>query len=215
MHPATFADKSTTIGSGNLFCAYSHIGHECTVGDDCILSNNATLGGHVRLGTHVIIGGLTAVHQSVCTCASTLAQAAAQVVVDGLCGRGAAVGVVERNVEGFADRRRRALDLLLDPPPGLGRQGLLLAADPQRPAHTRLGGDVGDAVHELYEHRAVRPAARPPGLLSLKRVPCPLELRPQQQVGEWVRGAAGHELAQEPDGLGVVALEARQPRSRA
>jgi UDP-N-acetylglucosamine acyltransferase len=63
VHPATFADKSTTIGSGNLFCAYSHIGHECTVGDDCILSNNATLGGHVRLGTHVIIGGLTAVHQ--------------------------------------------------------------------------------------------------------------------------------------------------------
>jgi UDP-N-acetylglucosamine acyltransferase len=63
VHPATFADKSTVIGSGNLFCAYSHIGHECRVGDDCILSNNATLGGHVRLGDHVIIGGLTAVHQ--------------------------------------------------------------------------------------------------------------------------------------------------------
>jgi UDP-N-acetylglucosamine acyltransferase len=63
VHPATFADSNTTIGSGNLFCAYSHIGHECTVGDSCILSNNATLGGHVRLGDHVIIGGLTAVHQ--------------------------------------------------------------------------------------------------------------------------------------------------------
>ena len=63
VHPATFADKATRIGSDNLFCAYSHIGHECTVGDHCILSNNATLGGHVRLGDHVIIGGLTAVHQ--------------------------------------------------------------------------------------------------------------------------------------------------------
>jgi UDP-N-acetylglucosamine acyltransferase len=63
VHPATFADKETTIGSRNLFCAYSHVGHECRVGDDCILSNNATLGGHVRLGDHVIIGGLTAVHQ--------------------------------------------------------------------------------------------------------------------------------------------------------
>lgn len=63
IHPATFADKSTRIGSGNLFCAYSHVGHECSVGSNCILSNNATLGGHVRLGDHVIIGGLTAVHQ--------------------------------------------------------------------------------------------------------------------------------------------------------
>ena len=28
VHPATFADKSTRIGSGNLFCAYSHIGQQ-------------------------------------------------------------------------------------------------------------------------------------------------------------------------------------------
>jgi len=63
VHTATFKDKYTRIGSGNLFCAYSHIGHECTVGDNCVFSNNATLGGHVRIGDHVIIGGLTAVHQ--------------------------------------------------------------------------------------------------------------------------------------------------------
>lgn len=63
VHPATFADRETVIGSGNLFCAYSHIGHECTVGDGCVFSNNATLGGHVHVGDHAIIGGLTAVHQ--------------------------------------------------------------------------------------------------------------------------------------------------------
>lgn len=63
VHPATFAGQATTIGSRNLFCAYSHIGHECSVGSDCVFSNNATLGGHVRVGDHVIIGGLTAVHQ--------------------------------------------------------------------------------------------------------------------------------------------------------
>ena len=63
VHTATFKDKLTKIGSGNLFCAYSHIGHECTVGDACIFSNNATLGGHVHVGDHVVIGGLTAVHQ--------------------------------------------------------------------------------------------------------------------------------------------------------
>jgi UDP-N-acetylglucosamine acyltransferase len=63
VHPATFADRETRIGSRNLFCAYSHIGHECHVGDDCVFSNNATLGGHVRVGDRVVIGGLTAVHQ--------------------------------------------------------------------------------------------------------------------------------------------------------
>lgn len=63
VHPATFADGETRIGSDNLFCAYSHIGHECTVGSHCIFSNAATLGGHVRVGDHVVIGGLTAVHQ--------------------------------------------------------------------------------------------------------------------------------------------------------
>jgi UDP-N-acetylglucosamine acyltransferase len=63
VHTATFADKNTSIGSRNLFCAYAHIGHECTVGNDCVFSNNATLGGHVVVGDHVVIGGLTAVHQ--------------------------------------------------------------------------------------------------------------------------------------------------------
>ncbi|MEY3001133.1 MAG: hypothetical protein RL648_1347 [Verrucomicrobiota bacterium] len=63
VHPATFADRSTRIGDRNLFCAYSHIGHECTVGSDCVFSNNATLGGHVVVGDAVVIGGLTAVHQ--------------------------------------------------------------------------------------------------------------------------------------------------------
>jgi UDP-N-acetylglucosamine acyltransferase len=63
VHPATFLDAETRIGSRNLFCSYSHIGHECHVGDDCVFSNNATLGGHCLVGSRVVIGGLTAVHQ--------------------------------------------------------------------------------------------------------------------------------------------------------
>ncbi len=63
VHPATFNDACTRIGSDNLFCAYSHIGHECTVGNNCVFSNNGTLGGHVVVGDHVILGGLSAVHQ--------------------------------------------------------------------------------------------------------------------------------------------------------
>lgn len=63
VHPSTFATASTTIGNGNLFCSYAHIGHESTVGNHCVFSNNATLGGHVHVGDYVVIGGLTAVHQ--------------------------------------------------------------------------------------------------------------------------------------------------------
>ncbi len=58
--------------------------------------------------------GLTATHQIVNTCASTLAQAAAQVAVEGLCGRGPAVGAIEANVAIFKERRDRAVKALAD-----------------------------------------------------------------------------------------------------
>jgi UDP-N-acetylglucosamine acyltransferase len=63
LHPATFASASTIVGCHNLFCAYSHIGHESHIGSHVVFSNNATLGGHVSIGDRVVIGGLTAVHQ--------------------------------------------------------------------------------------------------------------------------------------------------------
>jgi UDP-N-acetylglucosamine acyltransferase len=63
VHPATFEEDATRIGSRNLFCSYAHIGHECDVGNDVVFSNNATLAGHVYIGDRVVIGGLTAVHQ--------------------------------------------------------------------------------------------------------------------------------------------------------
>jgi UDP-N-acetylglucosamine acyltransferase len=53
----------TVIGSGNLFCAYSHVAHDCLVGNGVILSNAATLAGHVQVDDHAILSGLSAVHQ--------------------------------------------------------------------------------------------------------------------------------------------------------
>ena len=48
IHRGTMQDRGvTTIGSRNLFMAYSHVGHDCLIGDDCILANQATLAGHV------------------------------------------------------------------------------------------------------------------------------------------------------------------------
>lgn len=53
----------TRIGSDNLFMAYSHVAHDCTVGSNTVFANCAALAGHVEIGDWVILGGLTAVHQ--------------------------------------------------------------------------------------------------------------------------------------------------------
>ncbi len=53
----------TTIGSDNLFMAYSHVAHDCIVNDHVILANGATLAGHVEVESNAILGGLAAVHQ--------------------------------------------------------------------------------------------------------------------------------------------------------
>src|SRR6185295_10076915 len=39
---------STRVGDGNLFMAYSHVAHDCTVGSRTIFANGATLAGHVE-----------------------------------------------------------------------------------------------------------------------------------------------------------------------
>ena len=53
----------TRIGSGGLFMASSHVGHDCQVGDGAIIANSAALAGHVTLEDHVHFGGLSAAHQ--------------------------------------------------------------------------------------------------------------------------------------------------------
>jgi len=60
----TTHDKGvTTIGSDNLFMAYSHVAHDCVLGNNLVFANGATLGGHVEIEDWVIIGGLAAIHQ--------------------------------------------------------------------------------------------------------------------------------------------------------
>ncbi|HPO11874.1 MAG TPA: acyl-ACP--UDP-N-acetylglucosamine O-acyltransferase [Candidatus Hydrogenedentes bacterium] len=55
--------KVTLIGSGCLFMACSHVGHDCTVGSGVIMANSAALAGHVTVHDRAILGGLTGVHQ--------------------------------------------------------------------------------------------------------------------------------------------------------
>lgn len=53
----------TRIGSDNLFMAYTHVAHDCTVGDQTVFANAASLAGHVDVGDWSILGGFTCVHQ--------------------------------------------------------------------------------------------------------------------------------------------------------
>ena len=53
----------TSIGSHNLFMAYSHVAHDCHVGNNNIFANNGTLAGHVDVGDFATIGAMSAVHQ--------------------------------------------------------------------------------------------------------------------------------------------------------
>jgi UDP-N-acetylglucosamine acyltransferase len=53
----------TTIGSGSLFLASSHVGHDCHVGDHTLFVNGATLAGHVIVEDYATIGFQSPVHQ--------------------------------------------------------------------------------------------------------------------------------------------------------
>ncbi|MFP4281952.1 MAG: acyl-ACP--UDP-N-acetylglucosamine O-acyltransferase [Opitutales bacterium] len=117
VHTATFESGETRIGSANLFCAYSHVGHECVVGDDCVLSNNATLGGHCVVGDRVVIGGLSAVHQFVHVGSWAMIAGLARTVQDVL------PGMI---VEG-SPATHRAFNKVGLQRAGLGEEGVLVA----------------------------------------------------------------------------------------
>ena len=62
-HVATNDGEFTTIGSSNVFLAYSHIAHDCQVGNHVVMSSHAALGGHVEVHDHVNIGWGSGIHQ--------------------------------------------------------------------------------------------------------------------------------------------------------
>ncbi len=84
----------TSVGSGCLVMAYTHIAHDCRVGDKVILGNGVTLAGHVviqnfanvgafsgvhqfcRVGEHALIGGYSVVTQDVLPFSRTVADRA-------------------------------------------------------------------------------------------------------------------------------------------
>lgn len=62
-HVATQSEDFTTIGSNNIFLAYSHVAHDCQIADHLVMSSHSALGGHVQVDSHVNIGWGAGVHQ--------------------------------------------------------------------------------------------------------------------------------------------------------
>jgi len=64
IHRGLAHDRSrTVIGSGNLFMAYVHIGHDCVIGDRVVMANNASVAGHVAVGDEAVLSGYAGVPQ--------------------------------------------------------------------------------------------------------------------------------------------------------
>jgi UDP-N-acetylglucosamine acyltransferase len=53
----------TSIGNDNLFMAYAHIAHDCTIGDHTVFVNGSTLAGHIVVDDHATVGAFCAIHQ--------------------------------------------------------------------------------------------------------------------------------------------------------
>lgn len=64
IHRGTVQDNALTrIGNDNLFMAYVHIAHDCTIGNHSVFANSAAIAGHVHVGDYVIMSAYCAVHQ--------------------------------------------------------------------------------------------------------------------------------------------------------
>jgi UDP-N-acetylglucosamine acyltransferase len=63
IHRGTDPESETTVASGVMLMAASHVAHNCTVEDGAILANGALLAGHVRVGAFAFVSGHVVVHQ--------------------------------------------------------------------------------------------------------------------------------------------------------
>lgn len=64
VHAGTAQDRGdTSIGDHNLFLAYTHVAHDCTIGNQVTFSNNAQIAGHVSIGDWAVLGAFAGVHQ--------------------------------------------------------------------------------------------------------------------------------------------------------
>ncbi|MCX5785570.1 MAG: acyl-ACP--UDP-N-acetylglucosamine O-acyltransferase [Elusimicrobia bacterium] len=63
LHRGSHATNLTSMGSGCMLMANSHVGHDCRLGDNIIMVNSAAAAGHVHIGDRALISGLVGIHQ--------------------------------------------------------------------------------------------------------------------------------------------------------
>lgn len=65
VHRASGEGEATVIGDSNMFMAYCHIGHNCTLGSGITMANMVGISGHTLIEDKVVFGGIVGVHQKV------------------------------------------------------------------------------------------------------------------------------------------------------
>jgi UDP-N-acetylglucosamine acyltransferase len=63
LHRGSHATNLTSMGSGCMLMANSHVGHDCRLGDNVIMVNSSAAAGHVQIGDRATISGLVGIHQ--------------------------------------------------------------------------------------------------------------------------------------------------------
>jgi UDP-N-acetylglucosamine acyltransferase len=116
IHRGTVQGQGTTvIGDHNLFMAYVHVGHDCTLGNHVIMANNASVSGHVVVGDCANFGGYAGIpqyrrvgaHAHIGGMSLVLKDVPAFITVSGN-----PAGAVGLNIEGM--RRRGVADAAID-----------------------------------------------------------------------------------------------------
>lgn len=59
----TASKGQTSVGSGCLLMAYTHVAHDCRIGNNVIVSNAVQFGGEVVVDDYAVIGGGSLIHQ--------------------------------------------------------------------------------------------------------------------------------------------------------
>ena len=63
LHRGSHATNLTSMGSGCMLMANSHLGHDCRLGSNIIMVNSAAAAGHVHIDDRALISGLVGIHQ--------------------------------------------------------------------------------------------------------------------------------------------------------
>jgi UDP-N-acetylglucosamine acyltransferase len=83
IHRGTFQGGGVTrIGDDNLFMAYTHVAHDCTIANRVVFSNNASVAGHVQVEDDACLGGMVGVHQFCVVGAHSFAAAGSIILKD-------------------------------------------------------------------------------------------------------------------------------------